>query len=322
MQTKNISFSAILLYMIIHPIELYKSDSEVRVSAQIEFKKSIERIPNSLWFRFPIAQAENISSDHDGWLVSLLLVGMHLGEDIEIRGNISPKLFYNLDLIQSIYHAYYPKLFKRKATITPQSLIVPRSNPGIVATVYSGGVDSSYTIKRLLAQPARDPQDQLSHGIFINGFEHFQADQHIYDNLASVYQDVLGALNLKLILAASNFYDFYRNRINWLYVHEAPLVGTVLVLGKGMKCFYKPADLDSPTGKITKPSFALHLFSTEKTEIVIHEPHIDRGERLDYIKDWPAAVNHLRMCSSPQKKLDSSACYRCAKCLRICLLLE
>ena len=77
--------------MIIHTPEIDSKDNYISVSSRIEFKKPLAGFPESPWFKFLNNDREDVSSRSDSFAVSLLLLAMTLGEDIDVRGLLSPR---------------------------------------------------------------------------------------------------------------------------------------------------------------------------------------------------------------------------------------
>ena len=55
----------------------------------------------------------HISLRADAFAPTAVLVAMYAGEDLHIRGAISPRLAYNLFEYREIFHAWYPRIFQR-----------------------------------------------------------------------------------------------------------------------------------------------------------------------------------------------------------------
>ncbi|MGB9669123.1 MAG: hypothetical protein ACPL0B_01935 [Anaerolineales bacterium] len=98
--------------MIIHPPQIELKEGKVILSADVEFSHSIQDMPKTLWFAFPEKYQEYVSSNCDAFASTLLPIAQLFGEDLEVRGEISPRLAYNLnEMGNSYYEAVPPRDF-------------------------------------------------------------------------------------------------------------------------------------------------------------------------------------------------------------------
>jgi len=309
--------------VIIHQPEIILKNGEVCVSARVETHKEIAFFPDRLWFKFPETYGDYITDRSDGFLASLILMAMHFGEDLEVRGVISPRLAHNLDTFQNRYHEMLPGLFQQVDVRYDQlQPLASETVLGGVATAFSGGADSSFTLWSHLPQNEPEPSARLTHGLFIHGFDILLHKGEHYLTIYPRFAEMFRRLNLQLIQAKTNVYLFSQFRMDWVYAHEPPLVGTALVLGRLLKRFYKPGGGEVSHGRVKRPAYFIHLLSTETMETILDAPDITRFDKLSQIADWPELQDHLRVCTNVNPMPDGSACYQCPKCLSALLYLE
>ena len=98
--------------MIIHQPEISIEHGELCLSARVELTKHIDNYPNYLWFKFPEDYIEHITERSDAFLTALLLPMMYLGEEIEVRETVSPKLAENIEAVQRIKMSSTPSYIK------------------------------------------------------------------------------------------------------------------------------------------------------------------------------------------------------------------
>ena len=98
--------------MIIHQPETIEQDGYVIIWARLELKEPQENFPKYLWYRVPDQYASYLTLQSDAFLVPALLAGMHFGEDIDVRGTVSPKLAYNLEEYQFLLNLRMPNAVK------------------------------------------------------------------------------------------------------------------------------------------------------------------------------------------------------------------
>ena len=95
--------------MIIHPPESITNNGYTIVSSRIELDKVRNDFPEYLWYKVPEQNTSFLSIRGDSFLVSILPIAMHLGENIEVRGAVSPKLAYHLKEYQFLLNFFMPR---------------------------------------------------------------------------------------------------------------------------------------------------------------------------------------------------------------------
>ncbi|MBW8011807.1 MAG: hypothetical protein FVQ83_11315 [Chloroflexi bacterium] len=270
---------------------MVNKDGEIVISANVEVQSSSpasREIPKKLWFSFPETYQDFISFQSDGFIASLILRSMRLGENVEVRGTTSARLAYGFEEYQAVFNAWLPNLFER-VNVTYQKLTPSKDqfSPGGVGTAFSGGVDSFHTLSFHLPQNQPNTFYQLSHGLFIHGFDIPLASQEQYNSLWLRYETLFKDLGITLLEAKTNIGQFYAYQIDWIYAHGGPLIGTALFLGKLFKKFYIPATYDypnlAPAG--TSP-LSDHLLSTENTQFVHFGAATNRTIKMDQLAHW------------------------------------
>ena len=98
--------------MIVHQPEIQVQSGEVCVSAMVETQNRYAHFPKVLFYKFPERYVENVTDRADAFAVGLLLVAMNLGEDLYIRGALSPHLFYGMEAYQNLFSVWWPNVFK------------------------------------------------------------------------------------------------------------------------------------------------------------------------------------------------------------------
>ena len=126
-----------------------------------------------LWYAFP--DNVQILNPGDVFLVAAVLPCMLAGKELSVdsKYTVSPKLLTNLDLFQSIFQLWEPRL--RKIPIRARIRPPDRVTKGR-ASFFSGGVDSMHTFFR--------HQDEIGFLIFIRGFD-FALDNEVLGSAAT-----------------------------------------------------------------------------------------------------------------------------------------
>lgn len=305
--------------MIIHSPVVTEDSGDVVVSAAIEFETTVPDMPESLWFKFPESQREHISRRADGFLVTMILLAMQYGEDIEVKGEVSPKLLLGLDEYQRVLNMWFPYRFNI-IQISSDNITVPQAaQNGDVICAFSGGVDSFFTLWSHLPANDKNPASSITHSLFVHGFDLKLEDEDYFHRLKSDYSDMFKNLDIVLLTGSTNYQSF-GTRWDWGIYHGTALIGTAHVLGHKAAKFYVPAshtyrDL-MPWGSDPRID---HLLSTETVEVVHDGAGYKRTEKTAAISAWPVTYEHLRVCTKVGKMVN---CSRCEKCLRTMVTLD
>lgn len=310
--------------MIIHEPKIEVEGAEVSVSARIEFQQTAQEMPERLWFKFPAKYVDWISSGSESFAAAILLTAMYWGEDMEIRGTVSPKFANGIEEYKHIFHLWEPQLF-RDININYASVEEPKikPRPARVLTAFSGGLDSMFTLWENLPKNQKLKQFQISHGFFMQGIDYSLDEDEAYQSTLNKYTELFKSLDLDLISARTNATLFSKYRINHAWIYGGILIGTGLALSAGFPKLYIPAGhpytfLD-PAGSLPLVDY---LLSTEIMEVIHHGAVYGRSEKLQQIAEWSVAQNNLRVCTRSPKRMDGINCSACGKCRQTMIRLE
>jgi hypothetical protein len=296
-------------------------EDRVRVSARVEFRTPPPNAPAELFFELPQSRIDWLSDRSDAFLLALLLPAMQQGEDVEVRGAVSPRLLLGLNEYQRAFNAWFPWRFQRVAiTLRQEAAEVPAAG-AVVATAFSGGVDSFYTLWSHLPQNDADPRSAVSAALFVHGFDIPLENERAYREAYDAYDRMFAELGLELVSARTNAQHFTPPR-NWGVYHGAPLAAAAHALGRGLGRFYVPAshtynDL-VPWGSDPRVD---HLLSSETLQVVHDGAGTTRIAKTEAIGRWPATFGRLRVCA-PRADGALANCGRCEKCVRTMLPLQ
>ena len=313
--------------MIIHQPTINKYAGEVTLSAVIETQKSTTGLPGQLWFRYPERYEYGVTDQSDGFLASLILMAMYLGEDLSIRGTTSPLLAYHIPKLVRTFGLLYPQVFQpvdvKFEQVQPISF---ESLPMDVGCAYSGGIDSNYTLHSHIDRNQPAQEFRLTHGVFIHGFDILLSQPDFYQLACARAQTALDELGMQLILVATNCYSFYQFRMDWVMAFMPPLIGVGLTLQKMFKRFY----VSSSRSVHDKSDLSLFVnelgcvsnLSTDSCSILLHDNTVSRTEKIFTIYDWPIIYPSLRVCTKLVKPTQNLNCGRCPKCIVTMTYLE
>jgi len=310
--------------MILHTPVLTRESNEIWISARIELETQLPNFPAEVWYRFPEKFEAMLEPRTDAFAATALLIAMYTGEDLEIRGSFSQKLAYSLNEYRNIFHSMLPELYEMIEIKFKQLDTTPPEKRGYaVATAFSGGVDSFYTLWSHL--PENQPITPLCvpHGLFVRGLDMRLDDIENHQRLVEVYSKIFDDLALNFISASTNVYQLSEFRINWIYFFGPPLIGAALLLSPFLQRFYIPAGM-TYSDLIPHGSSPLidHLLSTENIDIVHHGSSTSRFDKLKVLTNWPITYHHLRVCAERNRVKGIQNCSTCHKCYRTIASLE
>ncbi|MCE1253732.1 MAG: hypothetical protein LWX83_09315 [Anaerolineae bacterium] len=308
--------------MIIHQPEIFIKDGEVIVSARVESARSQPFVPDTLWFRFPEFYSDWVTERGDGFLAALLPVAMCLGEPLECRGEVSPRLLYGTDEFQRILRYWRPNVFNLVEIKSERQRVAPaaRINDQI-ASAFSGGVDSFFVLWQNQKQIITG--SQLTHGLFIQGSPDIPLIyKDMYSELAARYTGLYDRLGKTLITAKTNLVQFSAHRIEYNMFLLPPLLGCAMILNPLLSKFIIPTATDYhhivPDG--TSP-FINHLLRTESLEFLDCGTSHNRFDKLMELADWKEVQQNLRVCINGYHDDSQCNCGVCSKCLRTRVVL-
>lgn len=304
--------------MIIHQPEIARKDGHTIVYARIEMAQKRVRIPDYLWYRVPDPYAGYISSQSDAFLLPGLLAGMYFGEDIRVRGVISPKLAYNLDEYQFVLHFRLPEAV-RPVEITYEQLGPAKGEPVGVGTTFSAGVDSLFTLWEHLPSRQSIPDFQISHVVFIMGFDIRFQERSRYLQYLNHYRPALDEIGIELLPVETNLVSLIIPRMKYAHFYGPILAGCAHLFGGLLKRFIIPSSRDyHQIAEFTSSSDPLSdpLLSSNTLDILHHGATHQRAAKIEAISDWKFAQENLRVCFNKVKDRLLPNCSRCEKCTR------
>ncbi|MFX1536582.1 MAG: hypothetical protein ACFFDI_20390 [Promethearchaeota archaeon] len=312
--------------MIINPIEVSESDGKVKIQSLIEYSGK----KKYLWYSMPKKFSQYVTTEKlDGFLVGVLLLAMRLGEDIEVKGAVSEKLYFNLvNSYMSIIQLIMPAL--TKVNLNPQYLDDGKTAKceGAVGTGFSAGVDSFCTIYDHYFNAA-PPAYKITHFVFLNVGSNDEWDSErgrkIFNARYALLKGYPSELGLEFIKIDSNLSDILKWNFEQTFVPRN--ISAILMLQKLFAKYYLSSSYKYEDCVI-KPNYeiglidpiAVHLLSTETLECISTGSQYSRVEKTRRMAKVPGANRWLNVCASPS--LDGKNCSTCYKCLRTLFTLE
>jgi hypothetical protein len=320
--------------MIIHPPEVTVDAGRTLFSSRIEIETPGIEMPEKLWYRFDEKYRDSISLTGDALLASLLPVAMRLGEDVVVKSGVSQRLAYGLDEWQQVLNCWWPDYFHRiDVSIDRLEERHPEDTRGAVGCLFSGGVDSYYTLWRHLPENEPMGEFRVTHAVMINGFDKYVDldESDFFRELRRAYSPMFERIGVEFLIVGTNLQEFRRPTFHKYLGGRAwasSLVAGPLVLGKLFSRLYLSAGADYSDAWYPHGSHPMtdYLISTETFETIHDGADRSRAEKTLAIAEWPEAYSGLHPCYRPPIFTDDSDivenCCKCEKCLRTMILLE
>ena len=315
--------------MIIEKPRIDDDGTHVIVSAVVEVESVRTELPRELWFAFSSDHREHVTDHLNGFAVALLPLAMTFGEDIQMKGVLSPRLLRGMQEYQHLQCAWKPTSFKSMRIDADHLLPAPShtSKTG-VACSFSGGIDSFHTLWRHLPDNEPNSKYRIPHCLMINGFD---ADSDVdnlghFSRIQSSFEPMLADLGIQLVVCRTNYMSFSDPNI-LKQSFGAMLTAPAMVLGDLISCFFVPASYRFDEFFRDGSHLVMdHLLSTESMETVHDSSHLIRPEKTAVVSTWNATHSTLRVCFNTtgysQDTRSIVNCGRCEKCIRTMKTLE
>ncbi len=260
-----------------------------------------------IWFRtqnLPDGDYSNVA------LAAALLPAMKMNLPLRLEGAVSPKLLEGVSKIKEVFNTWdesYNPVEIIPETIAPAKIEAERG----VASFFSGGVDSFYTLLK--------NQTEITHIILIHGFDYkpdFPGRTEVVRNI----RQIANALGKSLIEIDTNVREFGDDYVNWLFYFGSVLASVALLLSTKFKKIFMPA-ADSYKSLSPCGSHILfdHLWAVEGLAIFHDGAEATRVKKMSRIVQNDVALSFLRVCW--ENKEGARNCGKCEKCLRTMLNL-
>jgi hypothetical protein len=309
--------------MIISEPEIKFLDERVVVAAQVTYEKRPLNKPETAWFSFPEKYSSVISGRADPFAVGLLQLAMVLNEDLIINGQVSPQLITGMNMYQRAMNTWFPELMHPiKIKAANQKALSSEVAGQNCVTLFSGGVDSSYTLMTHLPDRQQEPAAQVKDALFIHGLDIPLQNQSSYQGSLAFFKQQISPLDIELIPCATNLRYFTSGLMNWGLVFGSAVISTGLVLDQLTGSLLVPSSSIDETIPWGSTPLIDPLLSTETIRVFHDGDHASRTEKTEAISNWEPAQNFLRVCVDEERRSPNKNCSQCEKCIRTMTMLE
>ena len=316
--------------MRVENFRMERGESKVAACASVTWE-DCDRSRQELFFETDAQYADSLSCNPDAFLLACAIPALHFKEQrIFLEGEVCPELVDGLNMAMHLLrHWYYEPDRKIVAIEAPKKRGLEGSaRPKHAATFFSGGVDSYATLKMNRRNfPAAHPwsikDGFVSYGLELDIPETFD---YVYRMLSDVAPDV----GIELIPVNTNIYLEYREEDRkkkfdfWIYKFQGAVLAAIAhAFSKRLAVMSIAATYDLPNLNL----WGSHpLLDPNYSSVDLRIRHdglaLSRLKKVEAIKDWDVALQHLRVCNQGERyepgKLN---CGICEKCIRTALEL-
>lgn len=310
--------------MIISKPQISTKNGEVILSAKIKFEKPPLNKPETAWFAFPETYLPYISGRSDAFAAGLLPLAMVIREELVIEGDLSPRLLYGLGEAQSALNLLFPgQLAKVSIRANHLAPLAADQAGQACATLFSGGVDSTYTLMSHLPDRQPDPDFQVKYAVFVHGFDVPLQNKSSFNEALQVFSQHIPALGVEVIPCRTNLEYFTSGLLDWGVAHGEAIISVGLVLDRLIHNFLVPSSytLDALVPCGSSPLID-HWLSTETLQILHDGAQYSRVEKVEAFSHWPPVQQWLRVCTNESQRSGVYNCSRCEKCMRAMIRLD
>ena len=302
-------------------VEIVESPSGrgwARLQGTVAYERR-EYAPERYWFDVPSDCADALRLDGNAWVPCLLPLAVKFQERLRLPVPVDPVLLDGAAELMRVWQCWYPHA-------RPVALEAAPGTPepgmgGRTGALFSGGVDSYYTVlrqERRWGPPPFRPVDDL---LTIWGFDVPWHEEERFAPLGRALAQAAERMGKRLVIIRTNLMttQFWRCDF-WELGWGAALLGPALVLGARYGRLLIASDggyrypVPSGSHPLTDP-----LYSTSATTVVHDGSECTRLEKSAWVAQSPLALGGLRVCWTARGALN---CGTCSKCLRTMLMLE
>jgi len=263
-----------------------------------------------VWFR---TDADPISDMADPFIPVALIPAMRRNWSLTVDGRVSSDLLDGAQRIQKTMTGWYPEYHKVPIRVAEEAHGEGAPHRS-VATFFSGGVDSFYTLQQ--------HRDEISHLIFVHGFDiplgHKRERQRASDSICKLAQ----SLDLQLVEVETNLRQFGQPHVSWVKAYfGAAIAAVALLLAPRFNRIYLPASVSAAQLEPMGSHPDLDPDWGNGAMQLIHDGlHASRFDKVRALCDWIPVHTHLRVCY--QRNASDLNCGRCRKCLWTMMMLS
>ncbi len=286
---------------------------------RIRLAAELENAPLQPYLAFPRELESFVAGTADAFVPMILVPCLEKGEALEIVPPVSKQLVQRIPRIMDVLLAMFPNFHRINVKLNARQETLPPAG-NAVASLFSGGVDSFYTLLKGFA-PGSDPAFRPTHLFFMRGLEQPLDQSSGADATLEVVREIARQSKVDLLWGETNIRLLFG--LNYeLYYHASALIGAALALSRGVKRLLVPSTF-SYGQLIPWGSHPLldELWSIECMDVIHDGAEARRVDKIAMLaRDHRSTFRHLRVCLKNQA--GPTNCGHCQKCARTMMALE
>jgi len=264
------------------------------------------------WFEIPERYADSLSTSGNPWLACLLPLAVVRREPLRLCRPIDPVLQANVSRLMRIWTGWYRELQEVRIE-AEQEPTQPGPGSPEAAALFSGGVDSFFTVLRNDEARDRDTFPAIDRLLCVWGFDIFLSTPEEFARLRSRLAQAAQDLGKELVDVTTNLRDSRFQEATWgPLAHGCALASVGLMLERRFRAVYIAATHSSgsliPWGSHPETD---PLLSTSITRIIHDGIDVGRSEKTWYISRSDAAMRSLHVCFRARSAENCCACRKC-----------
>ncbi len=274
---------------------------------------------HSLWFDLPPDAPAWDHADAEPYLIACLMLAMHEGRSLRVRGRVSRMLLENLEEYAAFWATTAPARYQR-VTVEVDEVVQPlapttgATQPPTAIAAFSGGLDASFLVWRHHSGLAGLRTRQIQAAVMISGFDIPCDSVAHFDASLAVARGTLQSLGMRLYPLRTNLRQI--NKVPWEQLHGTSLVACLqfykAIAPTALLGSCEPYDhLVTPWG--SSPVID-HLLSSASLRIVHDGAEHSRSDKARLLAEWPFGADRIRVCWGDAHP--GTNCLTCEKCLR------
>ncbi len=288
-----------------------------------------------IWFSVPTEHEKYLTDDvYDAFLVASIYPAMYYNESVEIDGNVSQRLHFNVcRYVPAIVKAYRPEM--HEVAFKVKGYTRAKQTERGVGTGFSAGIDSFSTFIDHFVNEDQ-PEYKISSLFFFNVGSHGGGGERARQKFHARYDLLKGfpkEVNLPYIPLDSNLFDFYLSY--WEY--DAGIfcrACAILVLQKCISTYFLSSTDSysevmftafSPKADLAELAdvFLNPMLSTEQIDIITDGAQYLRTQKTENIAKYEPTQRYLNVCVDHWANHGTAVnCGFCTKCLRTLIAIE
>jgi hypothetical protein len=279
----------------------------------------VDGVTEDVWLEVRDQDAEALTVSGDSFLAWLAPLASLRHEALQLDAPVDALLLEHVREVVRVWCSWYPQM--DDVRIDAPATAAPAASGRIAASMFTGGVDSFFTVLRHDAGEGTPSTVRISDLLYIHGFDVPLANMAAWTHVTSSLQRAADALHKRLVLAASNLRDTRFGATDWPRLsHGAALAG----VGHALGARYDTILIGSSAGYRDLRFWGSHpltdpMFTSSVVRILHDGAAFMRAEKTAYVSRSAIALRHLRVC---WKSTAGDNCGECNNCYRTMLALD